>query len=122
MLVSQLRPDEVAMVAIAKAVATDAKLIILDEPTTALLPNEVDTLFRLMRRLAAEGHAFIYVSHRLAEVFDIADRATVLRDGKRVWSCETRDGLRREDVVAAIVGKEKELAVDHADEVAHQHG
>ena len=121
-LVSQLRPDEMAMVAIAKAMATDAKLIILDEPTTALLPNEVDTLFRLMRRLATEGHAFIYVSHRLAEVFDIADRATVLRDGKAVWSCETRDGLWREDVVAAIVGKEKQLAVDHADEVVHQHG
>ncbi len=109
-LVSALRPDQVAMVSIAKALATDAKIIILDEPTTALLPGEVATLFAQMRRLASEGHGFLYVSHRLSEVFDIADRATVLRDGKRVWSCDDRAGLRREDVVAAIVGKEKELA------------
>ena len=109
-LVSALRPDEVAMVSIAKAIATDAKIIILDEPTTALLPGEVATLFAQMRRLASEGHGFLYVSHRLSEVFDIADRATVLRDGKRVWSCDDRSGLRRDDVVSAIVGKERELA------------
>ena len=109
-LVSALRPDEVAMVSIAKAIATDAKIIILDEPTTALLPGEVTTLFAQMRRLASEGHGFLYVSHRLSEVFDIADRATVLRDGKCVWSCDDRSGLRRDDVVAAIIGKEKELA------------
>ena len=60
------------------------KIIILDEPTTALLPDEAATLFAQMRRLASEGHGFLYVSHRLSEVFDIADRATVLRDRKRV--------------------------------------
>lgn len=114
-LVSALRPDEVAMVSIAKAIATDARIIILDEPTTALLPGEVATLFAQMRRLAGEGHGFVYVSHRLSEVFDIADRATVLRDGKRVWSCDNRAGLRRDDVVAAIVGKEKELTAMDAE-------
>ena len=112
-LVSSLRPDELAMVSIGKAIATDASLIILDEPTTALLPREVEILFGHMRRLAAAGHAFIYVSHRLTEVFDIADRATVLRDGRRVWSCERRENLRRDDVVAAIVGPGKSLD-DHA--------
>src|ERR1700722_10283445 len=78
--VSGLRPDEAAMVAIAKALGANAKLIILDEPTAALLPAEVAVLFRHMRRLAAEGHAFLYVSHRLAEVFEIADRVPGLRD------------------------------------------
>ena len=81
-MVSELRPDEAAMVAIAKAIGTDARLIILDEPTAALLPGEVGVLFGHMRRLASEGHAFLYVSHRLAEVFDIADCVTVLRDGR----------------------------------------
>ena len=105
-LVSSLRPDEVAMVSIAKAIAADARVIILDEPTTALLPHEVDVLFGHMRRLAAEGHGFIYVSHRLAEVFAIADRASVLRDGRLVWSCADRAGLNQTEVVAAIVGAE----------------
>jgi ABC-type sugar transport system ATPase subunit len=112
--VASLRPDEVAMVSIAKAIATNARLIILDEPTTALLPREVDILFGHMRRLAAEGHGFVYVSHRLAEVFDIADGATVLRDGRRVWSCTDRAGLDRDHVVAAIVGKEAASGADEA--------
>ena len=88
--VSGLRPDENAMVAIAKAIGSDARIIILDEPTSALLPAEVSILFGHMRRLASEGHSFLYVSHRLAEVFEIADRVTVLRDGRRagVWTRE----------------------------------
>lgn len=101
--VSKLRPDQAAMTAIAKAIGTNATLIILDEPTAALLPAEVDVLFGHMRRLAAEGHAFLYVSHRLAEVFEIADRVTVLRDGRNVgdWS---REGMSRRAIINAIVG------------------
>ena len=62
--VGDLRPDELAMVAIARAVASEAKVIILDEPTAALLPDEVAVLFAHIRRLTAEGHAFLYASHR----------------------------------------------------------
>ena len=113
-LVSSLRPDEAAMVAIAKAIASDARLIILAEPTTALLPREVEVLFGHMRRLAAEGHGFLYVSHRLAEIFDVATSATVLRDGRKVWSCDCREDLQREAVVAAIVGREKSLATEES--------
>jgi ABC-type sugar transport system ATPase subunit len=104
--VGQLRPDQAAMVAIAKAIGTNAKLIILDEPTTALLPAEVSVLFGHMRRLAAAGHSFLYVSHRLAEVFEIADRVTVLRDGRNAgdWS---RAQMSRRAIIAAIVGGEK---------------
>jgi ABC-type sugar transport system ATPase subunit len=111
--VKALRPDQVAMVSIAKALATDAKVIILDEPTAALDPAEVELLFAQMRRLAAQGRAFLYVSHRLNEIFDIADSATILRDGKLAWSCQRRDLLTRADVVSAIVGKERSLLVSH---------
>lgn len=117
-IVNTLRPDEVAMVSIAKAIASNARVIILDEPTTALLPHEVEILFGHMRRLAREGHGFIYVSHRLSEVFDIADSATVLRDGKKVWSCSERSQLERDAVVGAIVGKEKSLAVEQHHDTA----
>jgi len=112
--VSQLRPDEAAMVAIAKAIGAEAKLIILDEPTAALLPAEVAVLFGHMRRLAAEGHAFLYVSHKLAEVFEIADRVTVLRDGRNAghW---TREQLSRRAIIEAIVGSQKALIEDTMD-------
>ena len=102
--VSALRPDEAAMVAIAKAMGANAKLVILDEPTAALLPNEVSVLFGHMRRLAAAGHAFLYVSHRLAEVFEIADRVTVLRDGRNAGSW-TRADMSRRAIISAIVGQ-----------------
>jgi len=104
--VGKLRPDENAMVAIAKAIGSDAKIIILDEPTAALLPNEVLILFGHMRRLTAEGHAFVYVSHRLTEVFEIADRVTVLRDGRRAgtWA---RAEMSRKTIIEAIVGGDK---------------
>jgi ABC-type sugar transport system ATPase subunit len=104
--VADLRPDELAMIAIARAVATDAKVIILDEPTAALLPDEVAVLFTHIRRLAAEGHAFLYVSHRLSEVFEIADRITVLRDGRRIGTWPLADTTRAA-VIAAIVGSNR---------------
>ena len=111
--VSDLRPDQVAMVSIAKAIVSDAKIIILDEPTSALLPHEVAVLFGHMRRLASEGHAFLYVSHRLTEVFEIADRVTVLRDG-RVAGTWTRARMSRRAVVQAIVGGNPALSEESA--------
>ncbi|MFP4238117.1 MAG: sugar ABC transporter ATP-binding protein [Rhodosalinus sp.] len=107
--ITSLRADQLAMISIAKAVASDAKIIILDEPTTALLPHEVETLFAQMRRLAKEGHSFLYVSHRLAEVFEIADRATVLRDGRNAGVFE-RATMDRAGVIEAIVGRRGELS------------
>ena len=107
-MLSDLRPDERAMISIARAIASDARLIILDEPTAALLPDEVDTLFQQMRRLAREGLGFLYVSHRLTEVMEIADRVSVLRDGRNAGSFD-RDSMDRRAVIAAIVGPTKEL-------------
>ena len=118
--VSKLRPDESAMVAIAKAIGSDARIIILDEPTSALLPAEVSILFGHMRRLATEGHSFLYVSHRLAEVFEIADRVTVLRDGRRAGAW-TREEMSRKTIIKAIVGGDKPW-IDDTDDGRAAHG
>jgi ABC-type sugar transport system ATPase subunit len=106
--VSDLRADLLAMISIAKAVSTDAKVIILDEPTNSLLPEEVTRLFERMRTLAKRGHSFLYVSHRLSEVFQIADRATVLRDGRNVGTFEPHE-MDRTRVIEAIVGHREDL-------------
>lgn len=108
-LVSELRPEQHAMISIARAVSAEARIIILDEPTNALLPHEVERLFEQMRALARKGHSFLYVSHRLNEVFEIADRATVLRDGRHAGTFD-RDGMDRSAIVAAIVGRTGALA------------
>jgi ABC-type sugar transport system ATPase subunit len=109
--VASLRPDEAALVAIAKAVASDAQVIILDEPTSALVPREVATLFGHMHRLAARGHAFVYVSHRLGEIFEIADAATVLRDGRVVWR-GTDLSRHRHALVAALFARDDSTGHD----------
>lgn len=108
-MVADLRPEDQAMISIARAVSTEARIIILDEPTTALLPHEVERLFEQMRRLAREGLSFLYVSHRLAEVFEIADRATVLRDGKNAGTFE-RATMDHASIVEAIIGRNSALA------------
>ena len=74
---------------------TDARILVMDEPTAALTPSEVDRLFELLRDLAARGIGIIFISHRLDEVFAIADRITVMRDGQTIATREPRD-LRRE--------------------------
>lgn len=102
--IGSLRSDQLAMISIAKAVSGNAQIIILDEPTNALMPVGVERLFEQMRALAAKGHSFLYVSHRLSEVFEIADRATVLRDGRNAGVFE-RQQMDRRTVVEAIVGK-----------------
>ncbi len=92
---------------IAKAVAQNAKVLILDEPTASLAQTEVDALFVLMRRLADEGMSMIYISHRMEEIFEIADRITALRDGKAVMT-EALATIDPDDVIHAIVGRKVE--------------
>src|SRR5262245_1841348 len=82
--VRRLRPDQQQMVEIARALSIDARVLVLDEPTSSLTDDEVASLFALVRTLRDEGVAIIFVSHRLKEVFELADRITVLRDRKRV--------------------------------------
>jgi D-xylose transport system ATP-binding protein len=92
------------LVEIAKALARDARILVLDEPTAALTDADVDSLFEVLRRLRARGIGIIYVSHRLAEVFGLADRVTVLRDGKSVAS-EAIERLNEGTVVSMMVGR-----------------
>jgi len=82
--VGRLRPDQQQMVEIARAVSIDAKVLILDEPTSFLSEDEVERLFQAVRDLSSRGVSTIFVSHRLPELFEIADELTVLRDGSTV--------------------------------------
>jgi ABC-type sugar transport system ATPase subunit len=83
-IVRRLRPDQQQMVEIARALSIDARVLILDEPTSSLTDDEVRSMFGLVRRLRDDGVAVIFVSHRLSEIFELADRVTVLRDGHTV--------------------------------------
>ncbi|MEV4535264.1 sugar ABC transporter ATP-binding protein [Asanoa sp. NPDC049518] len=93
------------MVAIARALDVDAKVLVLDEPTSSLDASEVDQLFRVMRALKEEGIAVLFVTHFLDQVYEIADRMTVLRNGRRVGEYRTAE-LSQLDLVAAMIGKE----------------
>lgn len=85
-VVAELSTGQQQLTEIAKALSQNARVLVLDEPTSALTASEVEILFALLRRLREEGKAIIYVSHRMDEIFQIADRATVLRDGRLIDS------------------------------------
>ncbi|MCL7454929.1 MAG: sugar ABC transporter ATP-binding protein, partial [Anaerolineae bacterium] len=93
------------LVEIARALAFEARVVVMDEPTAALSETEIDRLLHLVRSLADRGVGVVYVSHKLGEVFGVADRITVLRDGQRILT-ERRDDLTEEQVVSAMVGRE----------------
>ncbi len=92
---------------IAKALSQDARILILDEPTASLTKTETEGLFELIRRLKAKGISIIYISHRMEEIFEIADRITVMRDGMRV-ATERIANLTMEQVIEQIVGQKVE--------------
>ena len=102
--VDALAPGEKQLVEIAKAVAAHARIIILDEPTTSLTNRETEVLFRLLRRLRAEGHAMIYISHVLSHVMDLADHIVVLRDGERVGGGPV-DAFTIPRMISTMVGR-----------------
>ena len=93
------------IIEIAKVVTGNAKIVVMDEPTAALTPNEVDLLFQIVEGLRKQGVGIIYISHRLDEIFRIAQRVTVLRDGRKVDTCQVADVTRR-DLVRMMVGHE----------------
>ena len=94
------------VIEIARALSLDAKVLILDEPTAVLGPNEVDKLFAIIRGLQAHGVTILYVSHRLAEIFAIANRVTVLKDGQLVGTYDVDDRIDRDFLVGKMVGRE----------------
>ncbi|MCC5849995.1 MAG: sugar ABC transporter ATP-binding protein [Verrucomicrobia bacterium] len=103
--VRRLSPARMQLVEIARAVALDCKVLVLDEPTSSLTGPDIQNLFALVRRLKANGISVVYISHFLEEVKEISDRFTVLRDGKTVGRGITRDTDTHE-IITAMVGRE----------------
>lgn len=106
---------------IAKALAQDAKVLIMDEPTASLARHEVEALFELIGRLKARGISIIYISHRMDEVYRIADRITILRDGKRLFT-EPLVEVTPEQIVEGIVGRQVHGAMDYKEREASTGG
>jgi ABC-type sugar transport system ATPase subunit len=104
-LVSTLSVAEQQLVEIAKALAIDARLVIMDEPTATLTEHEIEDLFAVIRQLTAAGIAVLYISHRLEEIFQIANRITVMRDG-RVIATLPRAELDEQKLIRLMVGRD----------------
>ncbi len=112
--VKQLPPDERQIVEILKALSTQPRLIILDEATASLDSRQVARLFELVADWKASGMAIVFVSHRMEEIFQVADRATVLRGGQTVGNVLIAETSRRELIDLMIEGATAEQFVDHA--------
>jgi ABC-type sugar transport system ATPase subunit len=104
--VSELSASRQGMVAIGRALMADARLITMDEPTSTLSAEEVDKLYDVVRDLARSGVAIIYVSHRLNEIFDLADTVSVLKDGEKVATLPRQNVSGKAHLVRLIVGRE----------------
>ncbi len=104
-LMVELTVAKMQMVEIAKAISYDAKLVIMDEPTSALTSKEIEQLFKIMRKLKSQGTALIYISHRLDEIFEITDRITVFRDGGYIGTEETKN-IDTQQLIKMMVGRE----------------
>lgn len=105
--VSELGVASKQMVEIAKALTYDANILILDEPTAALTNKEVKALFELVKRLKSQGVSMLYISHRLDEIFEIADRVTVIRDGQHIETADVKD-VSHEQLISWMVGRKVE--------------
>ncbi len=107
--VAGLRVGEQQLVEIARALSLDARILIMDEPTSALSSAECETLFSVVRQLAKSGVAIVYISHRIDEVTELADRVTVLRDGRHVVTAPIGD-LSRGAIIKAMVGRDMTIS------------
>lgn len=103
-LAGELSPVQQTMVAFARALAMDAKVLILDEPTASLTDTEIAELFAMLRGLRDRGVAIIYVSHRLEEVFELCDRLTIMRNGETVVTKDVADSTI-DEVISTMVGR-----------------
>ncbi|MDR0570933.1 MAG: sugar ABC transporter ATP-binding protein [Clostridiales Family XIII bacterium] len=104
-VVGNLPVSSQQMVEIAKALSTDAKVIIMDEPTSALTSKEIDELFRIINDLKKRGHGIVYISHRLEELTHIVDRVTILRDGRYIKTLNFAD-TNLPEIISMMVGHE----------------
>ena len=100
----ELSVAEIQMVETAKAISYQSRILIMDEPTSAITESEVQTLFEMIRLLRSRGVAIIYISHKIGELFEIADRVTVLRDGSYAGGGKITE-LTRQDLIRMMVGR-----------------
>lgn len=103
--VEELSISEKQQVEIAKALASDSRILIMDEPTTSLTSSEVEHLFRVIRQLKEEGRGIVFISHKLGEIMEIGDRVTVLKDGTYVGTKNISD-VTQDDLVTMMVGRQ----------------
>ena len=108
--VNQLSVAQQQMVEIAKATSKKSKIIVMDEPSATLTDHELVALFGLMRQLKSQGVSIIYISHRLEEVFEVCDRATIMRDGTHIATLDVKD-LSRDEIIRLMVGRELKDAI-----------
>ncbi|MBQ6493533.1 MAG: sugar ABC transporter ATP-binding protein [Erysipelotrichaceae bacterium] len=106
-IVKNLTTAQMQMVEIARAISYDAQIVIMDEPTSALSDKEVQVLYQIIRQLTSEGRSVLFISHKLEEVFDLADRVVVFRDGHMVIE-RAVTGLTMDELVSYIAGRKVE--------------
>lgn len=119
--VSELSIGEKQMVEIAKAVAFNARVIVMDEPTSSLTEEEVQRLFSIIRQLRSEGKGIVFISHKLSEIAQIGDRITIMKDGGYVGTYQVAD-LTTDDMIRLMVGREIKGTYQHAPEENFQFG
>jgi ribose transport system ATP-binding protein len=103
--VNKLSVAQRQMIEIAKATHRNIRILAMDEPTASLTTSEIENLFKVIRKLKSEGVGIIYISHRLEEIFEIGDRVTVMRDGKKIATSEIKD-TNIKDLIKQMVGRE----------------
>jgi len=111
-VVGELAVSKQQMVEIAKALSTNARVLIMDEPTSSLTSREIDDLFRIIRELKAKGCGIVYISHRLEELQYITDRVTIMRDGQFITSMNFKDTTMNE-IITYMVGRELKEKFPH---------
>lgn len=126
--INRLSVAQQQVVEIAKAISMNAKLLVLDEPTSSLTTRESEYLFEIIDRLRKQGIGIIYISHRMSEIFNLCDRVTVLRDGKMIFTKDIKD-VTPTDVVTSMVGRQinafyppKAIKIDETEELLRAEG
>jgi ribose transport system ATP-binding protein len=113
-IVENLPIAQQQMVEISRAIALDAKILILDEPTSSLTDKEKDQLFDCIRELKSRNAAIVYISHKMDEIFEISDRITVFRDGRKSGECITAN-TTREEIISLMIGRKLEDYYHHVE-------
>lgn len=119
--VDALSISEKQMVEIAKSIAFNAKVIVMDEPTSSLTEDEVKKLFTIIRQLKAEGKSVVFISHKLSEIKEIGDRITIMKDGGYVGTYRAED-LSTDDMIRMMVGREIKGTYQHPPEDHYEFG